>query len=426
MSTFLDAHLADPSASLAIFYIDLDRFKPINDTFGHQVGDKVLGEVADRLRRSLRENQMVARVGGDEFVIAAPGMTVDAVERFCAKLYAMISEPIRHDRGEIKVGMSIGIALAPSDGGTPDELLRAADTALYRSKQQGRGQFAFFATEMNEKIIAMRRLADDMRHSLAAGDFYLDYQPRFDTRARRIKSVEALVRWMHPEKGRINPMDFIPLAEQNGLIVPLGEWILRTACRTARDWDGIGVSVNLSPIQFRDRDLVQKVRSALQDSGLPSQLLELEITEGVLLEDAANAREVLEELKSLGIKLAMDDFGTGYSSLSYLRNFPFDVIKIDRSFIMDLDSSDNARPIVQAILGLGKALGLSVTAEGVETNEQLAILTADQCNEIQGYLMSRPLKSDQVTDLLKEIDKMVVCKQERSQSERLARAPGVS
>ncbi|MBB1251472.1 bifunctional diguanylate cyclase/phosphodiesterase [Rhizobium sp. G21] len=369
---------------------------------------------------------MVARVGGDEFVIAAPGMTVDAVERFCAKLYAMISEPIRHDRGEIKVGMSIGIALAPSDGGTPDELLRAADTALYRSKQQGRGQFAFFATEMNEKIIAMRRLADDMRHSLAAGDFYLDYQPRFDTRARRIKSVEALVRWMHPEKGRINPMDFIPLAEQNGLIVPLGEWILRTACRTARDWDGIGVSVNLSPIQFRDRDLVQKVRSALQDSGLPSQLLELEITEGVLLEDAANAREVLEELKSLGIKLAMDDFGTGYSSLSYLRNFPFDVIKIDRSFIMDLDSSDNARPIVQAILGLGKALGLSVTAEGVETNEQLAILTADQCNEIQGYLMSRPLKSDQVTDLLKEIDKMVVCKQERSQSERLARAPGVS
>jgi EAL domain-containing protein (putative c-di-GMP-specific phosphodiesterase class I) len=180
-----------------------------------------------------------------------------------------------------------------------------------------------------------------------------------------------------------------------------------TACRTARDWGGIGVPVNLSPIQFRDRDLVQKVRSALQDSGLPSQLLELEITEGVLLEDAANAREVLEELKSLGIKLAMDDFGTGYSSLSYLRNFPFDVIKIDRSFTMDLDSSDNARPIVQAILGLGKALGLSVTAEGVETNEQLAILTADQCNEIQGYLMSRPLKSDQVTDLLKEIDKMV-------------------
>lgn len=406
LSNFMNASLGGPEASMVLMYIDLDRFKPINDTYGHHVGDRVLGEVADRMRRALKDDQLVARIGGDEFVIAAPGMTMEEIEPFCKNLYKIVTQPIRHDNGEVAVGMSIGIAIAPTDATTPDELLRAADTALYRSKENGRGHYSFFASEMNEKIIAQRKLAEDMRHSLSAGDFYLEYQPRFDTRQRTIRSVEALVRWAHPERGRINPVDFISIAEQNGLIVPLGEWILRTACNTAARWDSIGVSVNVSPIQFRDSELVNKVKSCLEESGLPGHMLELEITEGVLLEDADRANEVLQQLKALGVRLAMDDFGTGYSSLSYLRNFPFDVIKIDRSFISDIDSSESARSIIQAILGLGKALGLSVTAEGVETNEQLIMLTADHCNEVQGFLMARPLTEGQVSELLREIPEL--------------------
>lgn len=406
LSSFMNACLGGPEASMVVFYIDLDRFKPVNDTYGHHVGDRVLGEVADRMRRALKDDQLVARIGGDEFVIAAPGMTMDEIEPFCKNLYKSVTQPIRHDGGEVSIGMSIGIAIAPTDATTPDELLRMADTALYRSKENGRGHYSFFASDMNEKISTQRQLAEDMRHSLTAGDFYLEYQPRFDTRQRTIRSVEALVRWAHPEHGRINPMDFISIAEQNGLIVPLGEWILRTACNAAAQWDSIGVSVNVSPIQFRDAGLVDKVKSCLLESGLPGHLLELEITEGVLLEDAERANEVLRDLKALGIKLAMDDFGTGYSSLSYLRNFPFDVIKIDRSFISDIDSSDSARSIIQAILGLGKALGLSVTAEGVETNEQLVMLTADQCNEVQGFLMARPLTTNQISELLNEIPQL--------------------
>jgi EAL domain-containing protein (putative c-di-GMP-specific phosphodiesterase class I) len=307
---------------------------------------------------------------------------------------------------ELSVGVSIGVAMSPSDGTTPDELLRAADAALYKSKENGRGQYSFFSTDMNCKVAVQRQMTEGMRNSLAAGEFYVEYQPRFDARARHIRSVEALVRWAHPERGRISPAEFIPLAEQNGLIVPLGDWIMRTACQTAMSWHGIGVSVNVSPVQFRDAGFVQKVRDCLEETGLEPSLLELEITEGVLLEDAERAIELLKELKKVGVTLAMDDFGTGYSSLSYLRNYPFDVIKIDRSFISDLDRKESARPIVQAILGLGRALGISVTAEGVETNEQLAILTADQCNEVQGFLLARPLRAEQVSELLQEMPEL--------------------
>lgn len=344
---------------------------------------------------------MVARVGGDEFVIAAPGMNLDAVERFCKKLYEQVMAPIRHDDGEIIVGMSVGIAIAPTDGNTPDDLLRAADAALYRSKQNGRGIFSYYSSELNDKINGQRQLIEEMRNSFTAGHFYLEYQPRFDTREQTVRSVEALVRWAHPERGRISPADFIPLAEQCGLIVPLGEWILNTACQTVARWDDIGVSVNVSPVQFRDGNLIEKVGEALKDSGLSAGRLELEITEGVLVDDTDRAVEVLNGLKALGVKLAMDDFGTGYSSLSNLRNFPFDVIKIDRSFVKDLDQSKQARPVVQAILALGRALGLSVTAEGVETAEQLVLLTTDQCGEVQGFLMSKPLKADDLDTFLK-------------------------
>jgi len=408
LASFMSAALISPTSNLTVFYIDLDRFKPINDTFGHHVGDRVLGEVADRMRRALRGEQIVARVGGDEFVIAAPDLPAAQIESFCQRLFELVTAPIRHESGEISVGMSIGIAMSPSDGTTPDELLRAADAALYRSKENGRGTYSFFATEMNDRIVAHRQLAEDMRRGIVNNEFYLQYQPRFDTRARTIKSVEALVRWTHPERGLISPGDFIPLAEQNGLIVPLGDWILQAACNSAAAWGDIGVSVNVSPVQFRDGNLVATVRSALTSSGLPAEKLELEITEGVLLEDADKALTVLNGLKDLGVTLAMDDFGTGYSSLSYLRNFPFDVIKIDRSFISDLETRQSSRSIVQAILGLGKALGMSVTAEGVETNEQLAMLTMDQCAEVQGFLLARPLHPGQVAELLKELPELLL------------------
>ena len=400
LASFMTNHLADSAGTMAVFYIDLDKFKSINDTHGHHIGDRVLGEVADRMRRALREDQIVARVGGDEFVIAAPGMTTEAVDGFCERLYSAIAKPIDHDDGEISINMSIGIAMAPTDGSTPDELLRAADTALYRSKTDGRGIYNFFSSDMNDRLNGQRKLIEEMRNSLVAGDFFLEYQPRFLTHDHAIGSLEALVRWSHPERGRVPPIEFIPLAEQCGLIITLGEWVLRTACTAAARWKGVGISVNVSPVQFRDPEFVQKVRNVLDETGLSPHLLELEITEGVLLEDADRAIVMLNEIKSFGIRLAMDDFGTGYSSLSYLRNFPFDVIKIDRSFVKDLDGTQGGRPIVQAIVGLGNALGLSVTAEGVETQEQLSVLTADRCKEVQGFLLAKPMDEQKTEQLL--------------------------
>jgi diguanylate cyclase (GGDEF)-like protein/PAS domain S-box-containing protein len=400
LSNFLTANMAGPGARMVVFYLDIDNLKQVNDSHGMLAGDRVLSETADRIRRLVRDDQIIARVGGDEFVIAAPGMPADAAERFCKRLVEAVTQPIHHDGQDLTVGISVGIAAAPQDGAEPDDILRAADAALLRSKQNGRGRYTFYASEINERMTAQRRLAEDMRYSLAAGHFYLDYQPRFDSQNGRIRSAEALVRWAHPERGRINPGEFIFLAERTGLIVTLGEWIMRQACEAAVSWGGVGVSVNVSPAQFRDAGLVDKVRACLGGTGLAPGLLELEITEGVLMDDAARAERVLGELKRVGVRLAMDDFGTGYSSLSYVRNFPFDVIKIDRSFIKDIDTGGSARSVVRAILALGKALGLSVTAEGVETDGQLAALAADQCDEIQGFLLARPLTPEQLHGLL--------------------------
>lgn len=400
LSAFLDRCLASSDPNLVLLYLDLDRFKPINEIFGHHVGDLALGEVADRVRRSIDPDHMVARIGGDEFVIACPGLPTREIDAYCKKLIETVSMPFVWEGLPIAVGLSIGIALAPTDGKTTDDLLRAADAALYKSKKNGGGQFSFYSVKMNDRLVSQQKLAEDMRSGLPAQAFFLEYQPRFDTRSRTVRSVEALVRWNHAELGRIAPGNFITLAERNGFIIPLGEWILETACRTAVSWDGVGVSVNVSPVQFRDPSLVSKVRQVLEQTGLPPELLELEITEGVLLEDSDRAMVVLGELKKLGVQLAMDDFGTGYSSLSYLRHFPFDVIKIDRSFITDLDATGSARSIVQAILNLGRALGLKVAAEGVETNEQLLILTADRCEEIQGFLLAPPLAAATIDELL--------------------------
>jgi diguanylate cyclase (GGDEF)-like protein len=400
LTSYMDEALSAEDARLVVMYADLDRFKPINDALGHPAGDFVLGEVARRLRKSMRDGDLVARVGGDEFVIAVRGVAEHDIETLCKRLLRDVSAPIPYEGNEVSVGLSLGIAISPTDATTTHELLRRADLALYQAKIDGRGTYRFFAHEMNERIVLRRSLEGELRRAVKDGEFVLEYQPRYDTRSMKIVSVEALVRWRHAVRGVLGPAEFIPLAEETGLIVPLGEWILRTACSTITQFADVGVSVNVSPAQFRDVELAAMVERILSETGLPPHRLELELTEGVLLEDTQRARATLRGLKALGLKLSMDDFGTGYSSLGYLRNFPFDGIKIDQQFIADLSGTGDARAIVQAIVSLGKALGMTVTAEGVETKEQLLLLRHDSCEEVQGYLMSRPIGAEALAELI--------------------------
>lgn len=402
LAAYIADNLPPKRGSLAILSIDLDRFKHVNDTLGHGAGDFVLAEVGRRVRKLLREGDLVARVGGDEFVVAVADLTLAEIEEICRRLLHDLYAPLQFEGQDIAIGASIGVAVAPSDATTAEELLRLADIALYESKAGGRGTFRFFAPEMNELVAMRRTLERDLRRALVGGEFVVHYQPRFDTDTMIIRSAEALVRWQHPVRGLIAPMEFIPLAEENGMIVPLGEWVLRTACKAALGWGTIGVSVNVSPAQIRAGNLVAIVGEVLADTGLPAAMLELEITEGVLLENTERARATLLELKALGVTLAMDDFGTGYSSLGYLRSFPFDRLKIDKQFIADMGAQDS-RAIVQSILGLGKALGMAVTAEGVETAEQLLLLQGDACDEVQGYYTARPLPAEEFSLLLERI-----------------------
>ncbi|WP_108610640.1 EAL domain-containing protein [Aminobacter sp. MSH1] len=402
LANFIADNLPPKRGSLAILSIDLDRFKHVNDSLGHGAGDFVLVEVGRRVRNLLREGDLVARVGGDEFVVAIADLTQTEIEEVCGRLLHDLCAPLMFEGQETSVGASIGVAIAPIDALTADELLRLADIALYQSKAAGRGTFRFFAPEMNELVATRRALERDMRRALLLQEFVVHYQPRFDTASMIILSAEALVRWEHPERGLIAPMEFIPLAEETGMIVPLGEWVLRTACRAAVGWGTIGVSVNVSPAQIRAGNLVAMVGRVLAETGLPAAMLELEITEGVLLEDTERARDTLLGLKGLGVTLAMDDFGTGYSSLGYLRSFPFDRLKIDKQFIADIGAHDS-RAIVQSILGLGKALGMAVTAEGVETAEQLLLLQGEACDEVQGYYTARPLPAEDFDLLLRSV-----------------------
>lgn len=395
----LDKALASKDARLAVLYLDLDRFKPVNDALGHGAGDQVLVEIASRLKKGVREDDLVARLGGDEFVILVRRSVFD-VETLCRRLLEAVAVPIMVDENVVHVGASAGIALAPEDAMSADELLRSADLALYEAKNAGRETYRFFASAMNDEVVARTRLEAEIRAGIAAEEFFLLYQPRYDTHTMRIKGVEALLRWRHPTRGLVSPAEFIPLAEETGLIIPLGAWVLRTASQAATNWDDIGVSVNVSPAQFRGADFVATVRDVLAASGLSPHRLELELTEGVLLEDTDRAGRILHGLKELGVLLSMDDFGTGYSSLGYLKNFPFDAIKIDQRFIADLQPTGDARAIVQAVLGLGRALGLSVTAEGVETPEQLMLLRMDNCAELQGYLMSMPVSDAEISALI--------------------------
>jgi diguanylate cyclase (GGDEF)-like protein len=388
----------------AVLCLDLDGFKVVNDTLGHPLGDKLLKEVALRTRSCLREGDTLARLGGDEFVIVQ--MQINQAEdasTLAARIVQEIGIPFELDGHQVSIGVSLGIAVAAGDAAGSDELLRNADMALYRAKSDGRNTWRFFEPEMDRLMQARRTLELDLRKAIANNEFVVFYQPLIRLETEEICGFEALVRWNHPVRGLVPPLDFIPLAEETGLIVPIGEWVLRTACAEAATWPkDIRVAINLSPIQFKVRNVCQAVVSALAHSGLEATRLELEITESVLLLDNASTLETLHQLRSLGVRISMDDFGTGYSSLSYLRSFPFDKIKIDRSFVHDLERNEDSRAIVRAVTGLGASLGMSTTGEGAETRAQVDCLRMEGCTEAQGYFFSKPKPASEVFTMLAE------------------------
>ena len=391
----------------AVMVLDLDRFKAVNDTLGHPIGDELLRAVADRLRACVREVDTVARLGGDEFaVVQVPLERPEDATVLARRIIEVLSAPYDIEGHHVVVGTSIGISFAPDDGTTCGKLLKNADVALYRAKAEGRGIWRFFEPGMDARLQARRALELDLRAALANNEFELHYQPLYDLSAERIGGFEALLRWHHPVRGQVSPSEFVPIAEEIGMIVPLGDWVIRQACQEACAWpDYVKVAVNVSPAQFKCRDLVGTVKQALDAAGLPATRLELEITETVLLADSSATLATLHGLRDLGVRISMDDFGTGYSSLSYLRSFPFDKIKIDQSFIRDLATTDGADVIVRAITGLGNNLGMRTTAEGVETDMQLAWLRAEGCSEVQGYLFSPPRPARDVGRLLTQWDR---------------------
>jgi diguanylate cyclase (GGDEF)-like protein len=386
---------------VAVHHLDLDQFKAVNDTFGHPAGDKLLKIVADRLRGLVRETDTIARTGGDEFVIVqAPIKAPAAATSLAQSIISLISEPFDLDGHQAVIGASIGIAVGPGDGLRPDKLLRNADLALYRAKGDGRGTFRFFEPAMDLQMQTRRIMEQDLRKALPAGEFELYYQPVLNLASNEISGFEALIRWNHPKQGLIAPGTFIPLAEEIGFIVPMGEWVIRQACATAARWpEDIHVAVNISAAQFRSPGLMQVIVGALATSGLQPTRLEIEITETVLLHNREATLAVLHQLRELGIRIAMDDFGTGYSSLTYLQCFPFDKIKIDRSFVKDITENTGSLNIVRAVAALARDMGLTATAEGVETSEQLERVTSEGCTEMQGFLFSRPLPAHEIERL---------------------------
>jgi diguanylate cyclase (GGDEF)-like protein/PAS domain S-box-containing protein len=385
----LDAAKASQEA-FAVLSIDLDHFKEVNDTFGHAVGDDLLREMAQQLS-AVASEAYLARLGGDEFTLITPkGDHPALAEILAGRLHAAVATDLDIHGQHLRVGISIGIAIFPTDGTDATTLLNNADAALYRAKAAGRGKTRFFEIEMDNRLRERRALQHELASAIARNEFRLYYQPLAKIDGEVI-GFEALLRWHHPQRGMVSPATFIPVAEESGLIMQIGEWVLREACREAASWSRpLQIAVNLSPIQFRHGDLAGMVHSVLLDTGLAPTRLELEITEGVLVEDFARGLSILRRLKTLGVRIAMDDFGTGYSSLSYLQSFPFDKIKIDQSFISNVKSNPQSAAIVRAVIGLAHGLKLPVLAEGVETKAQLDFLAAESCNEVQGYLMGRP------------------------------------
>ena len=388
---------------LAVLCLDLDDFKQVNDTLGHPIGDALLQALSQRLQANIRDVDLVARIGGDEFSIIQFFIdNPDDAATLAHRLIQQISEPIQIEGHELQLGLSIGIAISPDDSQDPHELLKQADIALYRAKLDGKGTFRFFESAMDMQLKERHALEIDLRMAIQENQFELHYQPLVDVETETIVGCEALIRWKHPTKGNIPPSDFIPVAEETGLIGPIGDWVLREACAEAATWpNDIKVAVNLSPVQFRNKKLLPSILNAIVQSGLPAFRLEIEITESVLFADSETNLEILEHLRAAGIGISMDDFGTGYSSLNYLRSFPFDKIKIDRSFVSDLLHSADCVAIVKAVALLGSNLSITTLAEGVETVEQFERLKSEGYQQIQGYLFSRPLPAIQIRELIR-------------------------
>ena len=386
------ARAADAREPLAVLCVDLDGFKAVNDIHGHPAGDELLIEVAHRLRAIVRGDELVARLGGDEFAIVQQGGSQPAHAGLLSeRIIGALARPFAIGGQTARISASIGVAVFPANADNPGDLVRNADMALYRAKAEGRGLTRFYEAAMDEALRQRRQLEADLRLAIANGELKLHYQPLAELDSGTIIGFEALLRWNHAQLGPISPEMFVRLAEESGLIIRLGEWVLREACGEAARWTpALKLSVNLSPLQFMQDDLVGAIERVLAETGLDPARLELEVTEGLLIKDAAGALAILQRLKALGVQISMDDFGTGYSSLSYFRMFPFDKVKIDRSFVGDMIANPQARAIIRSVIGLGHGLGVPVVAEGVETNEQLEALRAEGCDQVQGYLIARP------------------------------------
>ncbi len=390
---------------LAVMFLDLDRFKVINDTLGHETGDLLLKAVTERLTECLRQSDTVSRMGGDEFLFILPEIGgIDQARIVAKKVLDLLLTPIMVGSHELFISASIGISLYPFDGEDIETLVKNADTAMYVAKNNGRNSYQFYDPDMNAKAKKSLQMENSLRRALERGEFLLYYQPRFDLACGKITGMEALIRWQHPELGLVPPADFIPLAEELGLIVPIGEWVLRTACLQNKDWqeEGIRISVNISASQFQRDGFIETVKSVLEETSMEPRWLELELTESVIMNNATVAIVKLKQLKELGIQISIDDFGTGFSSLSYLKHFPIDSLKIDRSFIKDIPLAPKDTAITKTIIALGRRLHLNVVAEGVETEEQFEFLSSRKCNEVQGYLISRPLPPDEAIGFLRE------------------------
>jgi diguanylate cyclase (GGDEF)-like protein/PAS domain S-box-containing protein len=393
--------------SLAVIFLDLDRFKYINDSLGHAVGDKLLQSVSRRLLAGVRGSDTVSRQGGDEFVILLSEIShPEDAATSAKKILLSLSAPHSIAGQDLHVDGSIGISVYPGDGEDAETLIKNADTAMYHAKESGRNNFQFFKAEMNLRAVERQSLESNLREALEREEFLLHYQPKVNLDTGEITGVEALIRWQHPVRGLVAPAQFVPIAEDCGLILPIGRWVLREACRQAREWQEAGlpfnrISVNVSATEFRAKNFLAEVSASLKETGLDARYLDLELTESVLMHHAESSSTILHALKAIGVHLAVDDFGTGYSSLSYLQQFPIDILKVDKSFIHQLAGGLDDSPIVGAIISMGKSLKLRVIAEGIETQQQLAFLQAQRCGEGQGYLFSRPIAAAQFTDLLK-------------------------
>ena len=392
---------------VAVMLLDIDNFKTINDTLGHTHGDLLLQDIADRLRRCVLEDDTLARIGGDEFVIVLEGVSeIEEIAKIAQKIVEIFSLPFTPSSQEIYVTPSMGITIYPMDGHDSDSLLKNADAAMYTAKEYGRNHFRFYTTDMNALAIERFAMEGALRRAMEREEFTLHYQPQVDIKSGRVIGVEALLRWNHPERGLVPPGEFIPLLEENNLIIPVGEWVLRTACAQCRAWQDDGLpplrmAVNLSARQFRQDNLVEMIDSILRETGISPKLLELELTEGLLMENIGETSMILGQLKSRGVQVAIDDFGTGYSSLSYLKRFPIDRLKIDQSFVRDIITDSNDAAIAVAVISLGRSMGLSVIAEGVETRDQLEFLGVQKCDEYQGYHFSRPVPPEEIVCLFK-------------------------